>query len=1373
MKKHLLKTLLLFTFLFSGLVSCAFFNPEYNSVREYLYQYSNASVPSESEPMGSFAYDKNHNLCIPSDQDYFFRVHMTNPNNETHFDFRTYLPADERGSHDYDEETRNLIEQNKIKFIYDYNTTGPYVFYIQFDKDYLKSKDTEGQRDFLTCILLKAQEWDPGQGENGEYVDKVGPVNTPYPFKFSVNTPPQIISHQTIESLNNNAVLCMAIKKPSAYPEIYSDYTPDANGKYNLKINGTTYYFTINESYGNIYFYNEQGEQLYSFKTSKDSSQIKIQGQPFTVASDEYAVYFQTETPLNSDLSTSPEYTIYAKDSNGLTFQTKASVRPTGKPPLSKPEIILDNTNATATITPNFTDSDGNPVSQVTIYYKTSDFTSYKTLSFNKNQNDNKFVLNLPGGKTTVTAYQSLTNYEDSETETKNSNCSKVIYVNQQTGTEYGGGNSAHPINSLTQAGKLISAKTANFTQDETWDIILQSDIIAPEDFPATDNLFQLTKTSSSPLLTVNIKSADTNKKTIDINKFSSDNDGVYGRPILTRYISLNLTDLIIQGGNIKNGQNAYYAFGGGISADNTDLSLTNCIVQSNKVLFKGGGIFCNKTLTLTNTTVIDNISSYGGGIYFAGPTLSISSSTIGKKDHPNKSTYGGGINCDNSSDSVNFTIQNSSISYNTTNNTTCHGGGIFLTKGLLNINSCTIDHNIGTNGGGLQIEKGICNIYGDTSINSNEVSDNGGGIYAGNTLNDDNPPSVFISGNTIIGSSSSTNATDTDCSNKAYNGGGIYSERAKIYIGYTTSSSTDNNFSGYIGYNYASNFGGGIFIKGYRDKNGEVHLYKGSITNNCAYKYGGGVFISASTPSEFYITNASMTGNIAYNKDNVAVAGGAVFIDDSYSNPTKGQFIPNGTVSIVSSAKNNNDVYVPQHSGINVTNSISSSSITITPESYDRTTSLLRDGDNTSFIAKIPAFSVTKNENTNYYLRGDGILSKIQAAASYSSENPPTSGTIGVSTREEINRISGWIFNKDADLSGVTIKLETDITLSSTASVAQIGRGGKPYKGTFDGQNHTILYNNYYEPLFNKTYKATIKNLKFTGAITSSSERCAAAIEYMEGGLLLNCTSQCTITNNREDTAPRVGGFVAWATGTTNNGVKTRDCIIDGCINKYPVKQTKPLMAFVGGIVGLASACEIRNCAQRNTVEGYYLVGGIAGITSGNASDNYGCHIHNCYTCGNITGKAYHDSSASKPYICRIGGITAGHPASYSSYKDEICNCYYYGRITEPGIPDGASVNDCDYTSGAFFGYPCSETNIGAEFTNCYTIKVGGSVSSFCGGNYTPASMSSYISEDTTFIKNKISYFNNWANSYVTIGGSHPYKTWQVSGNIIIFSDE
>ena len=1346
MKKHFLKTLLLFTFLFSGLISGAFFNSESNSVPEYLKRYSSEPMPSEPQPLGSYAYDKYNNLCIPSTDNYRFRVYITNPNEIIQFVYNLHTAPDEGGNCGTDDVNTAFKNEGKITFIDDYNTD-LYVFYVEFSKDFLKSKDINGQREFLTYVELKP---------SSEIYNSSIPGSTPFPFKFSVNTPPQIISHQTIESLNNNAVLCMAIKKPSAYPEIYSDYTPDANGKYNLKINGTTYYFTINESYGNIYFYNEQGEQLYSFKTSKDSSQIKIQGQPFTVASDEYAVYFQTETPLNSDLSTSPEYTIYAKDSNGLTFQTKASVRPTGKPPLSKPEIILDNTNATATITPNFTDSDGNPVSQVTIYYKTSDFTSYKTLSFNKNQNDNEFVLNLPGGKTTVTAYQSLTNYEDSETETKNSNCSKVIYVNQQTGTEYGGGNSAHPLNSLTQAGKLISAKTANFTQDETWDIILQSDIIAPEDFPATDNLFQLIKTSSSPLLTVNIKSADTNKKTIDINKFSSDNDGVYGRPILTRYISLNLTDLIIQGGNIKNGQNAYYAFGGGISADNTDLSLTNCIVQSNKVLFKGGGIFCNKTLTLTNTTVIDNISSYGGGIYFAGPTLSISSSTIGKKDHPNKSTYGGGINCDNSSDSVNFTIQNSSISYNTTNNTTCHGGGIFLTKGLLNINSCTIDHNIGTNGGGLQIEKGICNIYGDTSINSNEVSNKGGGIFAGNTLNDDNPPSVFISGKTIIGSSSSTNATDTDCSNKAYDGGGIYSERAKIYIGYTTSSSTDNNFSGYIGYNYASNFGGGIFIKGYGDKNGEVHLYKGSITNNCAYKYGGGVFISATTPSEFYITNASMTGNIAYNTDSVTVAGGAVFIDGSSQNPTKGQFIPNGTVSIVSSAKNNNDVYVPQFSGINVTNSISSSSITITPERYDRITSLLRDGENTSFIAKIPAFSVTKNENTNYYLRGDGILSQIQATASYSSENPPTSGTIGVSTREEINRISGWIFNKDADLSGVTIKLETDIELGSNGGVAQIGRGGKAYKGTFDGQNHKILYNNYSEPLFCRTYNATIKNLKFEGVITSTAEWSSAAIEFMEGGNLLNCTSSCTITNNREDTAPRVGGFVAWATGTTSNNIKTRDCIIDYCINTGTVTTTKAMASCVGGIVGLASVCVIRNCAQRGNVKGSYMVGGIAGITSGVGSDNYGCQIYNCYTKANITGIAYKDTSASKPYICRIGGITAGH-ASNLNYKDSISNCYYYGRIETPGIPPNAGVNDCDYTTGAFFGHICSATNSGAEFINCYTIKVGGSVTSFCGGNYTPANMVNNISESTNFIYTNLASFNSWVTSH----GSSIYKSW------------
>ena len=70
---------LAFCFLFSGLVSCNFFNPEYNSIRQYLYDYSQNIIAKDFIPAGDYQIDKNGNVCIPSEGNNYFTLFYANP----------------------------------------------------------------------------------------------------------------------------------------------------------------------------------------------------------------------------------------------------------------------------------------------------------------------------------------------------------------------------------------------------------------------------------------------------------------------------------------------------------------------------------------------------------------------------------------------------------------------------------------------------------------------------------------------------------------------------------------------------------------------------------------------------------------------------------------------------------------------------------------------------------------------------------------------------------------------------------------------------------------------------------------------------------------------------------------------------------------------------------------------------------------------------------------------------------------------------------------------------------------------------------------------------------------------------------------------
>ena len=211
-----------------------------------------------------------------------------------------------------------------------------------------------------------------------------------------------------------------------------------------------------------------------------------------------------------------------------------------------------------------------------------------------------------------------------------------------------------------------------------------------------------------------------------------------------------------------------------------------------------------------------------------------------------------------------------------------------------------------------------------------------------------------------------------------------------------------------------------------------------------------------------------------------------------------------------------------------------------------------------------------------------------------------------------------------DNGKSTICAQLTDDIDLESK-EWTPIGKNTSyAYKGTFDGQKHTVsgLFISGSASqncgLFGYVEKGTVKDLTVQGTITltgsgGSSYGAGGIVGQLSGteGSVRNCRSDVTITGGQN-----VGGIV----GYVSSGYSTATKSITGCVNTGRITSNSN---NAGGIVGYISGqVTVDSCYNRGTVAGGgWRAGGItAYLSSSNAV------IKNCYTTGAVTGK---DSAA------------------------------------------------------------------------------------------------------------------------------------------------
>ena len=198
--------------------------------------------------------------------------------------------------------------------------------------------------------------------------------------------------------------------------------------------------------------------------------------------------------------------------------------------------------------------------------------------------------------------------------------------------------------------------------------------------------------------------------------------------------------------------------------------------------------------------------------------------------------------------------------------------------------------------------------------------------------------------------------------------------------------------------------------------------------------------------------------------------------------------------------------------------------------------------------------------------------------------------GICRISTEAELKRFAAMV-NEGNNFAGKTVHLENDINLNNElwTPIGVYKDSKTHFKGTFDGQNHTITGLKVNESrkngvgFFGKVYTGTIKNLTVEGTVSTSNSNYVGGIVGHGYATITNCTFKGTVGS--KDTM-QVGG-IAGSGGFTITNCSVYGDVIAGC--------------WAGGIVGnCQDGGAYTNCYVVGTIssESTYWGGGAAGIT-------------------------------------------------------------------------------------------------------------------------------------------------------------------------------
>lgn len=266
-------------------------------------------------------------------------------------------------------------------------------------------------------------------------------------------------------------------------------------------------------------------------------------------------------------------------------------------------------------------------------------------------------------------------------------------------------------------------------------------------------------------------------------------------------------------------------------------------------------------------------------------------------------------------------------------------------------------------------------------------------------------------------------------------------------------------------------------------------------------------------------------------------------------------------------------------------------------------------------------------------------------AFASYSGGSGTESDPYLIGNANDLIQLNKDLNLYGTDTTGKHYRLTADIDFKNydTNNVdydgnwESLGEFGMPFRGTFDGNNHTISNINIlaqarsYIGFFGYTYNATIKNLNVTNISVNGREFVGGLVGYQDGGTVERSFVEGEVIGLSND----VGGLVGYQTGTINQSsvslsVNGTGNYVGGLVG-YQTGIIRQSMAsgtvngssgYVGGLVGYQFDGEIKQSYSLSSVSGTNdFVGGLVGEKRAGT-------IQESYSNGNVKGSG------------RVGGL-------------------------------------------------------------------------------------------------------------------------------------
>ena len=404
-------------------------------------------------------------------------------------------------------------------------------------------------------------------------------------------------------------------------------------------------------------------------------------------------------------------------------------------------------------------------------------------------------------------------------------------------------------------------------------------------------------------------------------------------------------------------------------------------------------------------------------------------------------------------------------------------------------------------------------------------------------------------------------------------------------------------------------------------------------------------------------------------------------------------------------------------------------SEITVTPTVKDMDgNTVAAENYSVSFspspVLALGSYTMTVNGNANGY---SGTLTHQFQVANQLAGTGTQDDPFLIGNTDDWNTLAAAVAG-GITYSGKYIKLTNDITVSRMVGI----RDKFPFRGIFDGDNHTITANIVSTATgndmneqgvapFHYINSATIKNLTVAGSITSASLYAAGLVGWPTNGSHIN---DCVVTATITTSADYAGGFVGNIYTTSSSSLYFNNCVFAGTINNTSSNANRRAGGFFGydgGYTYFTNCLEngtYTNITMMNPRGGYnsfynesvtslYYVNKI-GDTGKYITDGYGCHqvTKTAPTKDIYLAKAIHGYDFYQPVL--ITGLYETYPYN----NDEELTLNYALKLDSKTL-----TKDTDYEVAVSPNAPAAIGNYTITFTakaDNETGYVGAAIRSF-----------------------------------------------------------